>query len=165
MRPANVLLKPGETRTVQIVVHMPGAQSNVAPVAWGGILLKATRPNLNSQLTPGATVVVYNAAQQFEPQLQLSAFSVQRAPKSARFVARIKNPGQTYVRPLVHLSLDDGSAIARSIDIPFNAILPGDERTLRAEVGHLHAGSYRAELTIEYDDNAVIEGETHVTVR
>jgi hypothetical protein len=95
----------------------------------------------------------------------LTGFTARRDRNAAHFAATVKNAGQSYLRPTVHLTVVSGNTIARSIDIPFNAILPGDDRAIHAEVDRLHAGAYRAELTIDYGGDSIIEGETHVTIQ
>lgn len=164
IHPGSLTLAPNETRAVDISVRIPERGDGLEPVAWGGLLLQATPSGSAPYVTPGATVVVYNSARQFEPRLQLESLAVLRSSKSASMRARIRNAGATYVRPLLHLTLTAANRAARSIDIPFNAILPGDERIVKADLGQLHSGLYLAQLTVSYGGNKVIEGQTHVKV-
>lgn len=164
IHPGSVILNPNETRAVEISVRLPDRGAGVDPVAWGGLLLQATPSGSTPYVTPGATVVVYNSARQFQPRLQLARLAVRRSSNSAGMLATIRNTGATYVRPLLHLTLTSAKGVARSIDIPFNAILPGDERIVRTDLGKLPGGKYLAQLTVSYGGDRVIEGQTHVDV-
>lgn len=164
IHPGSVVLQPNETRAVDISVRIPQNAGALKPVTWGGLLLQATPSGSAPYVTPGATIVVYNSARQFQPQLQLKSLAVSQSSQSASMSARITNIGATYVRPLLHLTLTAAKGVTRSIDIPFNAILPGDNRVVKTDLGKLRSGTYVAVLTVSYGGNKVIEGQTHVKV-
>jgi hypothetical protein len=162
--PAQFTLKPGESRQVQLLLRMPPSHSDVASVAWGGFLLQAFESGLAGGITPGATVVVYDNAAHATSKLTLAKFSAHAQRHTAEFYALLRNGIESYARPAVRISLTRGPATVRSTEIPVNAILPGDERTIHYAFPRVPKGRYRAQFVIDNSTDVIIEGETSVTI-
>lgn len=160
--PSTFTLRPGEMRSVTVSVRLPRTAGHPQPTMWSGFLLQASAEGSPGGITPGATLFVYDSTQARHPELQLRSLRV--TGKSQRqIIAHIVNTTQTYVRPIAHLLVKDGSKVLHDDVVPLNALLPNSDRWVYAPIPPLTRGRYDAEFIVDYGPS-ILDAATHVQI-
>lgn len=159
------VLQPGENRTVTLALSMPASAPSHSGSYWGGFIMNATDVNAPpSALGIAATVFVYNNVGSPARQLHIQSLRLKGSSGEAQLVARFKNTGTSYVRPVAHLVVGEGGRIVRDQKITISTVFPGATRIMSQPIGHLPAGDYRVEMTIDYGGNSILDAVTNARV-
>lgn len=155
-------LQPGQRREVSLTLSMPAALPKAPGAYWGGFILNASDLDApRAAVGVAATVFVYDSVSAPSRTLNLQSMHVSAGGgKEATLVARLRNTGQSYLRPLAHLTVAQAGRVLLTAPVTINAVFPDAIRILSQPLGHLPPGEYRVELTIDYGGNSIIDGVT-----
>lgn len=163
LSPSSFVLHAGETREVSIELHMPAAQNGATVNLWGGFVLRATSSGTAATVaSPGATVLVYDTVGTPRRHLGLRKLHVTTDAQGTRLIARLVNDGETYVRPIVHMLVEQGQTVVLDHVIPCNVVFAGDTRQITASLRGLPPAVYRIHFLLDYGDDSIVDGVTDV---
>lgn len=158
-------LQAGEHRDLTLALAMPPNAPQNAGSYWGGFIINANDVNAPpSALGVAATVFIYNNVGAPARSLHIQSMRVLSSKGNARLVARFRNPGNSYVRPVAHLFVGQGGRIVRDQKITISTVFPGATRIMSEDLGHLPTGEYHVELSIDYGGNSIIDAVTNAQV-
>jgi hypothetical protein len=158
-------LEPGENRTVTLALAMPDSTGLRSGSYWGGFIINATDVNAPpSALGVAATVFIYNNVGSPARRLRIQSMRLTGNGGDAKLIARFRNTGLGYVRPVAHLLIGEGGRIVRDQKITISTVFPGATRIMSQPIGHLPAGDYRVEMTIDYGGNSILDAVTNARI-
>lgn len=157
------VLAPGERREVTLTLNMPASVSTKPASYWGGFIFNSNDAGApRNTVGVAATVFAYESVNSPSKNMSLQAMRVFSHDGSATLIARLRNTGASYVRPIAHLMIGQGGRIYRSVPVTINAVFPNATRIVSQNLGHLPPGEYVVELTIDYGGNSILDGITKV---
>lgn len=159
------VLAPGERRDVTLTLNMPATASQNAASYWGGFIFNShDDSDTRNSVGVAATVFVYNNVGSPSKNFSIQAMRVVSHDGASTLVARLRNTGASYVRPIAHLMIGQGGRILRTAPVTINAVFPNSTRILNEDLGRLPPGDYVVELTIDYGGNSILDGVTKVRI-
>jgi hypothetical protein len=160
-------LQPGQSRQLSLSLAMPSSLPKRSASYWGGFIVNASAMDQpHGSVGVAATIFIYNNVDDPSRRLSLQAMRLVSDGKgNASLVARLRNTGQSYIRPNARVLVGQGGRIVRDERITVSSIFPSATRILNQDLGRLPKGEYLVELTIDYGGNAILDGTTHGRVR
>jgi hypothetical protein len=166
MDPDNVVLAPGETREIALMLDLPSSFPTAAAVYHSGFLVRAVPVTGHVNFGPAATVVAYDTVGTPATHAKITQLHVSSpASGEALLSARIVNDGSAYARPTGHLVLRRDGAIVADETESIPVLFAGEGRAYTKALNGLSPGSYDVSFTVDYGGPTLIEGTTEVNVR
>jgi P pilus assembly chaperone PapD len=157
------VLQPRQTKSISLTLNVP-ANAAGSSSYWGGFMLTSSPVMARNSVGIAATVFVYENVDSPSKKLSLQSLRITSNGSDARLIARMRNIGQSYLRPLAHLTIAQAGRIYKNIPVTVNAIFPDSTRIVSQDLGALPAGDYRVELTIDYGGDSIIDGVTSAQI-
>lgn len=160
------ILAPGERRDVSLTLTVPPTLQPAPASYWGGFIFDSSDVSSSrGEVGVAATVFVYENVNSPSKHVTLQALRVrtQHGGKST-LVARLRNTGASYIRPIAKLMIGQGGRVVRSDSVTVNTVFPNSTRIVSQDIGHLPPGEYTAELTIDYGGNSILDGITKFVI-
>jgi hypothetical protein len=154
------VLAPRESREFPLSMRLPASFAAAPAVYWGGFLIRGASIGKGG-VGPAATVFVYQTVGAPKAHLALKAMRVtQFGSSGAVLSARLQNDGNAYARVSARLLIQQGGRVVQDRDLATPTIFPGALRVMSEEIKNLPPGDYRAELSIDYGTDVVLNGST-----
>ena len=158
------ILRPHETRRVEVALTMPPSQA--AESYWGGFIIKSQPLGGNLAIGPAATFFVYDDVG--SPRRHVSVASVHQVrvagTRSVRMTVRLYNDGSAYARTAGTLVISkDGKTVSEQ-RLAIGAILPGHARLVTSVISGLPSGTYAARVVFDYGGEVIVGADTSVAI-